>query len=184
MIAKDIKIMYGIKDMEITLVLDKSEKIIQEMTDLKKDVTDSNGMLDVKIKQYRAKRSLDANAYCFVICDKIAKAIGNTKEYVYKEMVRQVGPFEIVPIKDEAVSKWIMRWEEKGLGWQSRIMEKSKLEGYTNIVNYFGSSVYDTKEMSILLKEIIHQAEELGINTLTKTEQNNLIEKYKQSRGY
>jgi hypothetical protein len=63
-------------------------------------------------------------------------------------------------------------------------MEKSKLEGYTNIVNYFGSSVYDTKEMSILLKEIIHQAEELGINTITKTEQNNLIEKYKQSRGY
>ena len=55
-------------------------------------------------------------------------------------------------------------------------MGDSKLKGYTNTINYFGSSTYNTKEMSILLEEIVHQAKELGIDTMTDTEKKQLIE--------
>ena len=173
MIAKDIKIMYGSKDMEITLTLNKDKGIIQDMTDLKK-VTEGNGMLDVKIKKYRKKRSLDANAYCWIIADKIAKVIGNTKEFVYKEAIKAVGEFEIIPIRDEAVDKWIRNWNSKGVGWQSEIYPGSLLEGYTRTINYYGSSTYDSKEMSILLEEIVFLAKELGIDTISKEEQDRL----------
>ena len=65
------------------------------------------------------------------------------------------------------------------MGWQSEILEKSKLEGYTNTINYFGSSTYDTKQMSVLLEEIVTQAKELGIETMTDREKEKLIASWK-----
>ena len=178
--AEYIKIQYpeDTSKMEIVLLTPRSNQTIQKVADLK-EVTSKGKLLDVEIKQHRKKRSLDANAYCWIISDKIAKVIGNTKEYVYKQAVKQVGDFEIVPIKDEVVDKWIRNWESKGLGWQSEILEKSKLEGYTNTINYFGSSTYDTKQMSVLLEEIVTQAKELGIETMTDREKEKLIASWK-----
>lgn len=179
MIANSIKIQYpeDFNSMEIVLTTTKSKQTIQEIAELK-EIIEKGKLLNVDIKQYRKKRSLDANSYCFVLCQKIAEAIGNTKEYVYKQAIRHVGQFEIVPIKDEAVERWIEAWESKGLGWQSEIMRDSKLEGYTNTINYFGSSVYNTKEMSLLLEEIVTQAKELGIDTMTESEKKVLLESW------
>lgn len=130
-----------------------------------------------KIDKKRKRRSLDANAYCFVLCDKIAKAIGSTKEIVYKHFIKQSGKFSILPIRNDAVEEWIGIWESRGLGWQAEVMRDSKLEGYTNVINYYGSSVYDTKEMSLLIDEIVTQAKELKIEVMTPSE----IERLKSS---
>lgn len=123
---------------------------------------------------------MDANSYCWVLSQKIAEAIGNTKEYVYKWAIRQVGQFEIVPIRDDVVEKWIEAWESKGLGWQAEVLGKSKLEGYTNIINYFGSSVYNTKEMALLIEELVYQAKELGIDTISEEEKEALLALYEK----
>lgn len=164
---------------EIVLTVDRTQQNIQKIADLKK-IIEEGKFLKADIKQFRNKRSLDANAYCFVLCQKIAEVIGNTKEFVYKQAIKQVGQFEIVPIKDEAVEHWIQAWESRGIGWQAEIMRDSKIEGYTTTVNYYGSSVYDTKEMSLLLEEIVYQAKELGIDTMTDKEKQELIEKWGQ----
>jgi hypothetical protein len=177
--ASSIKIQYpeDFNSMEIVLTTPKSQQTIQEVIKLK-EIIEKGKLLSVDIKQYRKRRSLDANAYCFVLCQKIAEVVGSTKEYVYKQAIKQVGQFEIVPIKDEAVEKWIQAWESRGLGWQTEIMGDSKIEGYTNTINYYGSSVYDTKEMSLLLEEIVSQAKELGIDTMTDREKLALLEKW------
>ncbi len=177
--ANSIKIQYpeDINLMEIVLTTHRSQQTIQEIIKLK-EIVENGKLLNVEIKQHRKKRSLDANAYCFVLCQKIAEVIGNTKEYVYKQAIKQVGQFEIVPIKDEAVERWIAAWESKGLGWQSEIIKDSKLEGYKNTINYFGSSVYNTKEMSLLLEEIVTQAKELGVDTMTENEKKALLESW------
>lgn len=177
--ASHIKIQYpeDTSKMEIVLLTPKSNQTIQKIADLK-EVTSKGKLLDVEIKQHRKKRSLDANGYCWILADEIAKKIGNTKEFVYREAIKQVGDFEILPIKDEVVDKWIRNWESKGLGWQSEVLDKSKLEGYTNTINYFGSSTYDTKQMSVLLEEIVFQAKELGIETITPREKEELIKKW------
>ena len=114
------------------------------------------------MKKHSRKRSNDANAYCFVLCQKIAEVIKSTKENVYKAAIRQVGQFEILPIKNEAVDRWIETWDSKGLGWFAEILEDSKLPGYKKVISYYGSSVYDSREMAVLLDEIVNQCKELG----------------------
>ena len=175
--ATDIDILYttDLNTMQVVLTTNRSKEYQQKIFKLK-ELTEENKLLSVDIKQYRKRRSLDANAYCWILSQKIAEKIGNTKEYVYKKAIREVGQFEIVPIRNDAVERWIKNWESKGLGWQSIIMGESKLEGYTNTINYFGSSVYNTKEMSLLLEELVYQAKELGIDTMTDTEKRELLE--------
>lgn len=181
--ATDIDILYttDINTMQVVLTTNRNPEYQQKIFKLK-ELTEENKLLTVDIKQYRKRRSLDANAYCWILSQKIAEKIGNTKEFVYKQAIRQVGQFEILPIKDDAVEKWIQVWESRGIGWQSEIMRDSKLDGYTTTINYFGSSVYDTKQMSILLEEIVYQAKELGIDTMTDTEKRELLEMW-ESKG-
>ena len=112
--AESIKIQYpeDLNKMEIVLLMNRNQATIQKVAKLK-EITEKDKLLQVKIKQYRQKRSLDANAYCWILAQKIAEVIGNTKEFVYKRAIRQVGQFEIVPIKDDAVERWIKNWESK-----------------------------------------------------------------------
>ena len=176
MIANSIKIQYpeDYNQMEIVLTTNRSQQTFQEVIKLK-EIVEKGKLLNVDIKQFRKKRSLDANSYCFVLCQKIAEAIGNTKEYVYKQAIKTVGQFEIVPIRDDAVERWMEAWKSKGLGWQSEILQDSTLEGYKKTINYYVSSVYDAREMSLLLEEIVGQAKELGIDTMTETEKQALL---------
>lgn len=162
-------------DYHVTLVVPKEEH--SNMEPLNELLSDEK-VKTCKIGHKKKRRSLNANSYCFVLCQKIAEKIGNTKEFVYKQAIKHVGQFEIVPIRDDAVERWIEAWESKGLGWQSEIMRDSKLDGYITTINYYGSSVYDTREMSLLLDEVVTQAKELGINTMTPNEIRQLKEQW------
>jgi len=124
-------------------------------------------MLIAEIKQYRQHRSLDANAYMWVLADKIAEVIRSTKEEVYRKAIKDVGKFTIVPISNDEVESWIRDWERDGIGWFCEIMGDSKLPGYTNIISYHGSSSYDTKRMARLIDWIVEEAKELDIETAT-----------------
>lgn len=155
---------------EIVLLIPGNKyKFQQEMLELK-NIISSGKKLVVEIKQYRQKRSLDANSYLWVLCQKIAESIRSTKEEVYRKAIREVGQFEIIPIKAEAVNRWIDAWNSKGLGWFSEIMEDSKLSGYKKVISYYGSSVYDTREMSVIIDYIVQECNELGIETMSPKE--------------
>lgn len=141
--------------------------------------------LALEIKQYRKKRSLDANGYMWVLCQKIAEKIAPpgaliTKEDVYRKAIREVGQFTIVPIRNDAVEQWIYNWGAGRIGWVCESLGDSKLEGYTNIMSYYGSSVYDTKSMSILVDYIVSEAKEQGIETMTPTELEGLKQEWKK----
>lgn len=151
-------------DLGIAIDVEKCTNI-KELEDMinKKDVT-----YEIEIKPYKEKRSNDANAYMWVLCDKIADVMGNgmTKEEVYREAVRKVGTFEILPIKKEAISRFIKNWCKNGTGWVCDNTGRSKLAGFENIIAYYGSSTYNTKEMSRLIDYIVEEAKDYGIETL------------------
>lgn len=128
-----------------------------------------------KLEEYKEKRSLDSNAYAWVLIGKIAKKLHITKEEVYKKNIKEMGKYEILPIKNEAVSTFINAWSSKGIGWLCEVLGESKIENYTNVIAYYGSSIYNTKEMSIFIDGVVQEATQLGIETLTKEE----IEKMK-----
>jgi hypothetical protein len=137
-----------------------------DISDLKAIIANKK-LLAIEVSQQKKKRSLDSNSYLWILCQKIAEALHTTKELVYRKVIRDVGQFEIVPIKNEAVERWIEVWKGKGLGWFAEVMEDSKLPGYKKVISYYGSSIYDQHEMSVLLDEIVSQCKELNIETLT-----------------
>jgi hypothetical protein len=174
--ANGIKLQYNESGKaEVVLSTDLHKIDISEA----KEIISKGKELAVEIKQYRQKRSLEANDYCWVICQKIAEVIRTTKEEVYKRAIRQVGQFEMLAVKAEAAEQFIKVWNARGLGWFAEQMDNCKIEGCAKIVAYYGSSVYDTRAMWILISEIVIEAKELGIETLPPDE----LERLKQEWG-
>lgn len=132
-----------------------------------------------EVKQVKRKRSLDANAYCWVLMQKLAEKLNMTKEEVYREAIKTVGSYEILPIKEEAVVRFIEAWKHNGLGWVCETT-KSKLDGYVNVLAYYGSSTYDTKEMSRLIDLIVEECKLQEIETMTPEQLSVLKEEWKK----
>jgi len=76
---------------------------------------------------------------------------------------------ETVCVQDKAVDRLRQGWEQNGIGWQTDTMP-SKLKGCTNVILYYGSSTYDTQQMSLLIDHIVQDAKALGIETMTPAE--------------
>lgn len=127
---------------------------------------DPNKPYELEIKRYRKKRSLDANAYYWQLCGKLAQAAGETPEAVYRIHLRDVGNYETICIKEEAVPDFARRWESGHLG---RFVETrtSKLPGCVTVLAYYGSSDFDTKQMSRLIDNCIQDCQVYGIETMT-----------------
>ena len=126
--------------------------------------------LSIKIDKYREKRSLDANAYFFVLCDKLSAKLNIPKEVIYRNAIKDIGGNStIVCVKDVAVEKLCASWCKNGLGWQTDTMP-SKIDGCTNVILYYGSSTYDTAQMSRLISNIVEECHAQGIDTRTPDE--------------
>lgn len=134
------------------------------------------GDVAIEIKRFRQKRSLDANAYAWVLMDKISAALGLPKTQVYRGYIRDVGGnCEIVCVPERGADKLCECWALNGLGWQSEQLP-SKIPGCINVALYYGSSTYDTAQMSRLIDLIIEDCRELGIETLPPYKLNMLLE--------
>lgn len=145
---------------------------INELNDFKQLVDDMNQCekLSIEIKPYRARRSLDANAYAWVLMDKLAEKLNESKEDIYREYIRNIGGnSELACVKNKAVERLREAWAKNGIGWQTETMP-SKIEGCTIVILYYGSSAYDTEQMSRLLDLIIQDCKEQGIPTETPDE--------------
>lgn len=167
---EDISIDYKTQKPKILLVLNERE-CISSLEELKED------KLSVEIKKYRNKRSLDANAYMWVLISKLEEKVNIPKDIIYKDAIKNIGVYEVIPVKNEAVDRFIEAWTKNGLGWVCETT-KSKLEGYTNILAYYGSSTYNTAEMSRLIDLIVQECKQLDIETMSKSELESLIESW------
>lgn len=130
-----------------------------------------------EVKEYKEKRSLDANAYAWVLLGKLQDKLHIPKEEIYRDAIKNIGSYEVIPIKNEAVEKFRQAWGKKGLGWITETT-KSKLDGYTNVLAYYGSSIYDKKEMTRFIEQIIQECEQLDIETKSKAEIDSLLESW------
>ena len=130
-----------------------------------------------EIKPYRKKRSLDANGYYWKLCGELSAKLNIPPVEIYRQHIQNIGNnYEILPLKNEAVEKFCEAWQRNGMGWLTNTLGPSKLEGYTNIMSYYGSSTYDSKQMSQLIDLLVTDCKEQGIETATPEE----IERMKQ----
>lgn len=132
--------------------------------------------LRIKAVKYKERRSLDANAYAWVLMTKIADVVGSSKEEIYEDMLQKYGNvyedeegyITITVKKSVDMSKIDGHWKY--------IKDNGKWASYLMIK---GSSEYDTAEMSRFIDRIIEEARELGIETATPEE----VERMKQEWG-
>ena len=161
--AKSIRIQYTADMLPEIVVSLTSRECLNHLEDIK-TATDNKKLLDVEIKPHRERRSLDANAYLWVLIDKIAEVLRTDKDAVYLTMLKRYGQYTYVIVKPEAVERTMQAW---------RLMEevgKTKDGKGVQMLAYFGSSTYSTVEMARLIDGVVSDAKELGIETMTPNE--------------
>lgn len=160
-------------DIQLTVILPQDyQSVIEELLWINKsDIS----KYDLRIEKRRKKRSLDANAYMWVLIGKLAEKLRITPEEVYRQHIIDTAAYYIQPVRDDTLERWIEIWESKGKGWIVEVIGPSKNKGWTNCRNYYGSSMYDSKEMSFLIDEVVQSCKQQGIETMTPEE----IEKLK-----
>nr|DAZ31838.1 MAG TPA: NinB protein [Caudoviricetes sp.] len=151
---------------EFTVSLDSWYR--QELFDTLNAMQGDNKPYIISIDRQKRKRSLNANAYMWQMCQKIAEKVGATKETVYRKNIREVGSFETVELISAGAARFIRRWQANGLGWIAEPL--SERNGYTTIIAYYGSSSYSTAEMSRLVEAVVEEAKGLGVETMTPLE--------------
>lgn len=165
---------YGMDKPVLTFEVDtNTQTLFQIYDDLK-----SAENLSIKIGKFKQKRSLDANAYCWVMISKLAEKLNIPKTDIYRAAIREIGGnSDIVCVQDKAVDSLCDGWERNGIGWQTETMP-SKIEGCTNVVLYYGSSTYDKAQMSRLINNIVEECRQLGIETKSEAEVNSLLRQW------
>lgn len=165
----DISIDFETRKPKLTFLINNQISSLEEIENVE--------LLDIEAKKHRNKRSLDANAYCWVLLGKLAEKMNIKAEEIYKMEIKDIGVYEVLPIKNAAVEKFIEAWQKNGIGWPCEVIGNSKIDGYTNVKAYYGSSTYDSKQMCRLIDSIVEDCKLQGIPTDTLEQ----IARYKEA---
>ncbi len=130
---------------------------------------------EYELRKAKKKRSLNANAYLWVLCTQIAQKVGISKEEVYRQAIKDMGVFAPLNMPKAAIEEFKRLWTSRGIGW---VVEQPD----DNVVlAYYGSSTYDTLQMSRLLDYIVQDAKSIGVETLSERELSLLKEEWEPS---
>lgn len=122
--------------------------------------------LDVELKQHRERRSLDANAYLWVLLQKLAEVLRTDKDALYRQMLERYGQFTHIVVRPEAVDRFVSEWRVvRNLG----AIRVNGVYG-VQLQCYFGSSTYDSREMAVLIDGVVSECRDIGIETLPPDE--------------
>lgn len=142
--------------------------------------------LTFKISKYREKRSLDANAYMWLLCTKLAEerskeGVKVTKEDVYREQIKDLSiyrDYNDLPLPEAKTLQ--TAWQMLGTGWITEQVDYSPDGENVTIRCYYGSSQYNTKQMSRLIDNIVQDCQAVGIETKTPNQIAELISLWEQ----
>ena len=140
--------------------------------------------LTFTIDKYREKRSNAANNYMWALCTKIAEerskdGLKVTKEDVYRDEISSLNVYYDDEIEPEKVKWRCTAWSKIGTGWITERVDFSA-DGNKEVIRfYYGSSTYNTKQMSKLIDNIVQDCEALGIQTKTPDEIANMLSLWK-----
>ena len=79
-------------------------------------------------------------------------------------------------IEEKAFDNFKRIWSKQGLGFL--IQEVNRKDKCVKVHCYYGSSTYDSKEMSLLIELLVDLAKSLNIETKSKAELDSLLESW------
>lgn len=143
---------YATNKIKLEIEID-DKTVANELLDLK------DTKLNIDFKKYHEKRSLDANAYLWVCLKDIANALETDKWSVYLQMLKRYGKFTYIVVKQKAVEEVKKQWRECEVVGDIDINREKAVQ----MLCYFGSSTYNSKEFSDLLNGVVSEMEEMNL---------------------
>lgn len=129
-----------------------------------------SGKFAAELKERRNRRSMNANNYFWQLVDQIADRLGREKEELYLEYVKRVGPFKDFTLSEDEAKTFRVAWSMLGKGWPTEQVDYSPSGREVIIRAYYGSSQYNTRQMSRLIDMAVEDAKDLGVEVLTPME--------------
>jgi len=167
---------------EITFKKSDTVKVIAELASYIDSLKDDKDYT-LTVKEHKEKRSLSANAYFWVMCDRLAEKLRIGKTDIYRSYIKEIGGNnDVVCCINSAVDNLIEAWNGHGLGWIAET-EESKLDGCTNIRLYYGSSTYNKEQMSRLIELARQDCIENDIPTWDEEELQRLCDEWGVDNG-
>ena len=144
------------------------------------DALQGGNTLDVTAKRHRKHRSKDANALLWACLGEMAAALRTDKWNVYLMMLKRYGAFTYVLCRPEAVDMLKRQWREcEAVG---NIVDVNGQQA-VQMLCYYGSSTYDTKQFSALLDGVISEMADIGLETPTSAEMRRSLEQWEKDHG-
>lgn len=135
-----------------------------------------DGLIKIDLKKASKHRSLSANNYAWVLIDQIAEVTGKKASEVYREAIKDMGGVsDYYGMKEAAYEDFCEMWCRGHLGRQVEIIPGSTRPGWINVRAWKGSSDFDSKQMAALIDNLIMDAEDQGIPTITEQQVERMI---------
>ncbi len=141
--------------------------------------------VSVEIKKHNPKRSKTANDFCWAMCTDIGNALRPPlpKEMIYRQAIRDVGRYDMLLMKNEAVESFSKAWSDKGIGWFVDVVDDSKKNpGCKVLFVYYGTSTYDSAEMSRVLDYLKQDMENMSLPIpLSREEEERVLNQWRKA---
>ena len=167
---KDIDIDYKTHKAKISLLLDtKQLDIVEELKNEDK--------LNIELKKYRKHRSLDANAYFWKLLTELCELAEIDTVEEYKRRIKELGIFRQFKIEKDNIKTFEKMWTAQGIAWFCEIADTTYIEDTEfKIINaYYGSSSFNSKQMSRLIDGVVQDCKVYGIETKPQAEIDSLL---------
>lgn len=122
--------------------------------------------LDIELKVHRERRSKNANALLWACISDIQRALDDRKTSIkestwdiYLRMLKRYGKYTFILVRPEAVEAVKKQWRE------AEVYREQEANGQkvVQMICYYGSSTYDSAEMSRLLEGVLSEMDEMGL---------------------
>lgn len=172
-IIEDISIDYKTRKSKISLLLDTKEiEIVEQLKNENK--------LNIELKKYRKKRSINANNYFWKLLQELCELAEIDTIEEYKRRVKELGIFRRFKIEKDNIKTFEKMWTAQGIAWFCEIVDTDYIgDTEFKIINaYYGSSSFNTKQMSRLINDLVQDCKVYGIETKTPAEIKSLLESW------
>lgn len=143
----------------------------EDKTSLIDDIKDVE-KLEINVKKWRKKRSLNCNNYAWHLLSELARAYNTSKEEIYEEMLKSYGTYQTDDDGNVAMISVLEHIDCSKFGIHVEYAGKGHVGG--KVFNHYrvlkGSSEYDTKEMSTFVDGIVSECKGVGIDVTTPEE--------------
>lgn len=171
---EEISIDYKTNKPKISFLINDKSKLptIEELKGIK---------LKIIAKKDIKKRSLNANNYFWKLLQELCELAEIDTIEEYKRRVKELGIFRRFKIEKDNINTFEKMWTSQGVAWFCEIFD-TEIIGNTEfkIINaYYGSSSFNSKQMSRLINDLVEDCKAYEIETKSQKEIDSLLRSWK-----